>query len=91
MARLKLTDENYYSQEANMQYMSASQFKSFRKCESAALAELRGEWGKKDTLALRVGSYVDAYFSGELEIKSARGDGTKITISLNTEESDDGN
>lgn len=50
-----------------MQYMSASQFKAFRKCEAAALAELRGEWGKKDTLALRVGSYVDAYFSGELE------------------------
>ena len=67
MAKLKLTDSNYYSQEANMQYMSASQFKSFRKCEAAALAELRGECGKKDTLALRVGSYVDAYFSGELE------------------------
>ena len=47
--------------------MSASQFKSFRKCEAAAMAELRGEWGKKDTTALRVGSYVDAYFSGELE------------------------
>ena len=31
------------------------------------------------------------YFNGELEIKSAPGDGTKITISLNTEESDDGN
>ena len=50
-----------------MEYMSASQFKSFRKCEAAAMAELRGEWGKKDTMALRVGSYVDAYFSGELE------------------------
>ena len=67
MPRLKLTAENYYSPEANWSYMSASQFKSFRKCEAAALAELRGEWGKKDTTALRVGSYVDAYFSGELE------------------------
>ena len=67
MAKLKLTDANYYSQEANWQYMSASQFKSFRKCEAAAMAELQGEWGKKDTMALRVGSYVDAYFSGELE------------------------
>lgn len=67
MPRLKLTAENYFSPEADMQYMSASQFKSFRKCEAAALAELRGEWGKKDTTALRVGSYVDAYFSGELE------------------------
>lgn len=67
MPILKLTEANYYSDEANWQYMSASQFKSFRKCELAAMAELRGEWGKKDSLALRVGSYVDAYFSGELE------------------------
>lgn len=67
MARLKLTDDNYYSAEANWQYMSASQFKSFRKCEAAALAELKGEWGRKESLALLVGSYVDAYFSDELE------------------------
>ena len=67
MARLKLTEANYYSPEANWQYMSASQFKSFKRCESSAMAELRGEWGSKDTTALRVGSYVDAYFSGELE------------------------
>ena len=67
MAKLKLTAENYYSPEANMAYMSASQFKSFRKCEAAALAELKGEWGRKETTALLVGSYVDAYFSGELE------------------------
>lgn len=65
--RIKLTEANYYSDESNWAYMSASQYKSFRRCESAALAELRGEWGRKDTLALRVGSYVDAYFSGELE------------------------
>ena len=67
MARLKLTADNYYGPEANLQYMSASQFKSFRKCEAAALAELKGEWGRKETLALLVGSYVDAYFGNELE------------------------
>ena len=67
MARLKLTDDNYYSPEANWEYMSASQFKSFRSCEAAAMAELRGEWGRKESTALLVGSYVDAYFSNELE------------------------
>ncbi len=67
MPILKLTEKNYYSPEANWQYMSASQFKAFRKCEAAALAELRGEWGRKETNALLVGSYVDAYFSNELE------------------------
>ena len=58
MVRLKLTDDNYYSAEANWDYMSASQFKSFRKCEAAAMAELRGEWGRKESSALLVGSYV---------------------------------
>lgn len=67
MCRLKLTDDNYYSPEANWEYMSASQFKSFRRCEASAMAELRGEWGRKETTALMVGSYVDAYFSDELE------------------------
>ena len=67
MARLKLTADNYYSPEANWAYMSASQFKSFRKCEAAAMAELRGEWNRPSSTALLVGSYVDAYFSGELE------------------------
>ena len=67
MPRLKLTAENYFSDEANWQYMSTSQFKAFRRCEAAAMAELRGEIAKKETTALLVGSYVDAYFSGELE------------------------
>jgi hypothetical protein len=67
MTRIKLTAENYFSDEANWQYMSASQFKAFKRCEAAAMAELRGEWGRKDSTALLVGSYVDAYFSGELE------------------------
>lgn len=67
MARLKLTADNYYSPEANWAYMSNSQFKSFRKCEAAALAELRGEWNRHSTVALLVGSYVDAYFGNELD------------------------
>lgn len=67
MVRLKLNADNYYSQEANWEYMSASQFKAFRKCEAAAMAELSGEWNRKDTTALLVGSYVDAYFSDEME------------------------
>lgn len=50
-----------------MAYMSASQFKSFRRCEAAAMAELRGELPRKETTALLVGSYVDSHFSGELD------------------------
>lgn len=67
MGRLKLTAENYYSEEANWAYMSTSQFKAFHKCEAAALAELKGEYTRKDSTALLVGSFVDAHFSGEME------------------------
>ena len=61
-----LTTDNYYSQEANQKYMSVSQFKAFRKCEAAALAELNGEWESESTQALLLGSFVDAFFEGTL-------------------------
>ncbi len=62
-----LTNENYYSREANWEYMSVSQYKQFKKCEAAAMAELRGEWEQPQTTALLVGSYVDAWFEGTLD------------------------
>lgn len=40
-----VTAENYYSPEMNMAYMGSTQFKAFEKCEAAALAELKGEYG----------------------------------------------
>ena len=62
-----LTESTYFSPEAQAVYMSASQFKAFRTCEAAALAEIRGEWLPEETTALLVGNYVDAHFSGTLE------------------------
>lgn len=62
-----LTAENYYSPEANQAYMSVSQFKSFDRCEAAAMAEIRGEYTRPMTTALLVGSYVDAWFEGTLD------------------------
>lgn len=68
-----LTAENYYSQEADQEYLSVSQYKEFigtygrQGCEAAALAKLRGEWTPKKTVAMMVGSYVDAYFEGTIE------------------------
>lgn len=64
---MTLTNDNYFSTEANKAYMSASQFKDFLKCEAAALARVNGEYSEQATTPLLVGSYVDAYFSGELE------------------------
>lgn len=64
---MKLNDNNYFSQEASMEYFGASQFKSFLKCEAEALAELRGEIERPASKALMIGSYVDAHFAGEME------------------------
>jgi len=69
-----LTAENYYSLEANLKYMSVSQFKDFngtygkRACEFEAIEKMYGRWEEEKTTAILVGSYVDAYFEGSLEM-----------------------
>ncbi len=70
---MQLTSENYYSQEANKEYMSVSQFKDFigtygrLGCEFTAMEKLEERWEEEETTALLVGSYVDAYFEGTSE------------------------
>lgn len=61
-----LTNENYYSDIANQRFLSVSQYKSFQKCEAAAMAQIRGEWKQSSSTALLVGSYVDSWFEGTL-------------------------
>lgn len=63
----KIDKYNYFSTEMNMEYMSASQFKDFVACENKALAKAKGEYIQEKTPALLFGSYVDAFFSGELD------------------------
>lgn len=68
-----LTADNYYSDEANRQYMSVSQFKDFNGtygrigCEFAAMEKLAGRWNPEPSTALIVGSYVDSYVEGTLD------------------------
>ena len=68
-----LNDNNYYSKEANLEYMSVSQFKDFvgtygrRGCEYAAMEKLFGRWNPPPTTPLLVGSYVDSYVEGSLD------------------------
>ena len=61
---MKLTKNNYYSPEANKEFMSASFIKAVNKCPASAVAELNGEYYRPDSTALLVGSYVDAAFEG---------------------------
>ena len=76
-----LTNSNYFSPEAQRQYWSASQFKAFDACEAEGLAQVLGydangePYEREMTDALLVGSYVDAYFSGEIdELMKVHGD-----------------
>ncbi len=70
---MQLTADNYFSEAANYEYMSVSQFKDFAgtygkvACEACAMAKLRGEYVEEESTALLVGSYVDAYFEGSLD------------------------
>ena len=73
-----LTQENYYSKEANREYLSVSQYKDFCGtigrvgCEEQALAKLNGYWEMEKTTALLVGSYVDSHFEGTLDLFKAQ-------------------
>ena len=64
---MKLTEETYYTREADTAFFSVSQYKSFCKCEAATMAQLRGEYEPPLTRALLVGSFFDSYFDGTLE------------------------
>ena len=66
-AEFNLTNENYFSDNVRKRFLSVSLFKEFMKCEVMALALINGEIQEKPTDALLVGSYVDAYFSNELD------------------------
>ena len=66
---MKLTSKNYYNKEANVAYMSVSQFKDFRKCEAMALAKLKGEYETPPSKALILGSLVDEMLTGTKKSK----------------------
>ena len=68
---MELNNDNYFSTEASMAYFGTSQLKSFMDCEARALAECKGEYRQPDTTALLVGSYVDSFFEGTLDVFEA--------------------
>ena len=54
---MKLTADNYYSLEADREYMSCSQYQDFLKCEAASMAKLWGLYVPEKSEALTVGNY----------------------------------
>lgn len=64
MSDFILTEENYYTTEADKNYLSCSQYQSFMECEAHALAVLDGRWHDPDNEAFLVGNYFHSYFEG---------------------------
>lgn len=65
---MKIDDLNYYSLAANMEYLSATQFKDFMDCEARAKARVDGRYVEEPTKPLLMGGYLDAMFEGTADI-----------------------
>lgn len=63
---MKLTQDNYYSMDADLEYWSASQVKDFLSCPARGMATIKREYMRPDSAALLMGGFVDAVFSGTL-------------------------
>lgn len=63
-ATKKLNRENYYSNEMDWRYMSATYFKKFLECEASAMNELDNPVEDKSD-ALIQGNYLHTYFEGK--------------------------
>ena len=70
---MELNEKNYYSDEANKEFMSVHQYLDFaghmgiRGCEAKAFAKLSGEYSEETTEAMLIGAYVDSAFEGTLD------------------------
>ena len=70
---MNLTEQNYFSAEAMLHYMSTSQFKTFDDCEARAMAILRGEVVDEREAYIE-GNYFEAIITGhraEFEAENA--------------------
>lgn len=59
---MELTRDNYYSAEADWEYMSCSQFQAWNECEARELAKLQGRWVDEEKEAFLVGNYFHTHF-----------------------------
>lgn len=70
---MEITQQNYYSIEANVEYMSSTQLKSLvgslgrPACEEHALKIIKGEIIEEPSQSMLIGLYVDTYFTGGFE------------------------
>lgn len=61
---VNLTRDNYYTPEADWEYMSCSQYQGWCECEAKQLAKLQGRWVDEPKEAFLVGNYFHTHFEG---------------------------
>lgn len=69
---MELTQQNYFSKEADEEYMSVSQFKLFRECEAKALATIQGQEDATYKTAFLEGQLFEALVSGDANLFKAQ-------------------
>ena len=67
-----LTKDNYFSKEADMEYMSVSQFKLFNECEAKALATIIGQETSTFKEAFLEGQLFEALVAGDKKLSCQR-------------------
>ena len=76
--QMDINNENYYSKEADMEYMSASQFNGFMKCEARQKAILTGEFIPTDTTALLQGRLLETLLLEPDKIEQFRNENPEL-------------
>lgn len=64
---MEVNRENYYSTDANREYMSVSQYKDFLTCPVMAMAKINGIYQPEPTTEFLVGSYIHSWNDGTIE------------------------
>lgn len=62
---MNLTRENYYTPDADWEYMSCSQYQAWNECEARELAKLQGRWADEEKEAFLVGNYFHTHFESQ--------------------------
>jgi len=63
-----LTSENYFSKEADEEYMSVSQFKTFEKCEAEALELINADIDSTKKTAFLEGQFFESIVTGNKQL-----------------------
>lgn len=77
---LILNDDNYYSLEANQQYMNYSQYKDWLDCEAMAYAKIWGGWSEPENEAFLIGKYVHSWSEGPEALEKFKKDNPELFL-----------